>query len=502
MTAGKPNILLITTDQHRLSGVGAYGPTPCQTPNIDALASKGVLFENTYTTCPVCTPARASIMTGLYPHSHGMTGNPHQLGTCVSELPDHPDILPRRLATGGYQLGWTGKWHLGTGYQTIRRPGSYIDMPNTPSLPERFGFQGHRQDPNGKGHSAPGFAEYLQVNRLPSGTRPPASDSRRPAHNYGILEGPEEATFSYYLVNETIKLIDDFKTGDEPFFISHNFPGPHHPWKVPQAFYDLYRDVDIPEWPNYRWEAGSTPGPHGMNLHPRAQELEWADWAESIRYYYAYISLIDRQIGRLLEHLEMNGLMENTMIVFTSDHGEAIGSHGGLSNKGWTHFEEIQRVPLIVVPPQGFSSRPAAPERVRSEFASLADLYPTLLDYAGALGDDIPYHGRSLRPLLESRAVKWREAVFVEFFSVFRAIATLYTVRKGSWKYGWNAVGRDELYDLDSDPHEMNNLIDAPAAQPKRDELRQTLAEWARETGVTLSGPDSPTGKLIPGVLE
>ncbi len=496
----QPNILLIMTDQHRLSGVGAYGPTPCRTPNLDALARQGVRFETAYTTCPVCTPARASVITGLYPHAHGMTGNPHQLGACVSELPDHPDLLPHRLQRAGYRLGFTGKWHLGTGQESVRRPGSYITMPNKPSLPEHFGFTGHQQARDGKGHTCPEYEAYLTEHGFSGKTRPPEPGAAAPSHNYGILAGPEESTYSWFLADQTMRLMDDFSQGEAPFFIWHNFSGPHHPWLVPQEAYDLYKDVRIPEWPNFRWDSQGTPGPHQMNIHPRGGELQWADWERAIRHYYAYVTLIDRQIGRMLDHLDALGLRQDTLIIFTADHGETLGSHGGLTNKGWSHFEEIQRVPLIVAPPGPPAPGCRTPGSAAPEFASLLDIYPTILDYAEAGFPTEQIHGMSLKPLLDGTPAAWRDAAFVEFFAVFHMATTLFTARKGNMKYGWNSVGQDELYDLDADPWETANVIDAPDYRERAEEMRLTMAQWAHRTGAAIRGWNSPGGDTIPGL--
>jgi len=142
-----PNILLILTDQHRLSAVGAYGNTVCQTPHIDQLAGDGIRFENAYTTCPVCSPARATIMTGQYPNTHGITSNVHNIGCTINEIRDQPGLLSRRLQAAGYSLGYTGKWHLGTDSPTL------FGSPNRPTLPKDVGFEGQ----NFPGHGNGGF---------------------------------------------------------------------------------------------------------------------------------------------------------------------------------------------------------------------------------------------------------------------------------------------------------------------------------------------------------
>ena len=146
------NIIFILTDQHRISGVSAYGETPCRTPGIDRLAAEGILFENAYTVYPVCSPARATIMTGVYPHTNGVTSNVHEVGCSVHELQDRPSLLARRLQAAGYATGYTGKWHLGTD-----RDASF-DGPNSPSLPSTIGFEG--QDFPGHGGDGSGYPEY------------------------------------------------------------------------------------------------------------------------------------------------------------------------------------------------------------------------------------------------------------------------------------------------------------------------------------------------------
>jgi len=247
-------------------------------------------------------------------------------------------------------------------------------------------------------------------------------------------------------------------------------------------FFDLYRDAGIPEWPNYRWPARKINGPHQVKLHPQAEDLTWEDWAFAIRYYYAFTTLIDQQIGRIVAHLDKTGLRDNTIIIFTADHGETLGSHGGLYDKGWHHFEEIQRVPFIVwVPKQLQGSLKSG--TVLKEWVSLADVYPTVLDLAAADYPPDAIHGRSLVPLLKGERVEWRDKVFVEFNGVNSLATSMVSMRLGDLKYGWNCSNFDELYDLAHDPFETRNLIDDPAHSGHVREMRELIAEWMGETG-------------------
>jgi arylsulfatase A-like enzyme len=479
MPSSRPNIILFFTDQHRLSALGCYGPTPCKTPNIDRLADEGVRFTTSYTSCPVCSPARGSIMTGLHIHAHGITSNVEDLSPSIRELPDTPHLLSRRLGAAGYRCGYAGKWHLGGRKQ-------WYGVPADVALPTTRGFEGI--DFPGHGNGGFEFSEYQDylkehgyehkvTGNMLHGRRGP----------FGTLEGPVESTVPYFLANQTMGLIDRFQDAGEPFFIWHNNWGPHEPYYAPQAYLDMYRDVEIPRWPNYDWPAAQIVGPHRERLHPRAAELTWDDWSFVIRHYYASATLIDDQIGRILQHVNDRGLAENTVVIFTSDHGETLGSHGGLIDKGYHHFEEIQRTGLIVKDPRGHGATGAVPGTVKDEWASLLDMYPTILDLAGAEYDPDAVHGLSLVPLLEGRATTWRDEVFVEFLGL-GAATTMVTGRHGDIKYGYNCCGRDELYDLGSDPHETVNRVDDAAYAATLLEMRERMHEFMGRTRFVARG--------------
>jgi arylsulfatase A-like enzyme len=416
-------------------------------------------------------------MTGLYPHAHGVCSNVHNLGCSVHELNDRPQLLSRRLQAAGYQCGYSGKWHLGTHSTTA------FGNPVRSSLPRDVGFRGQNfAGHGGGGFGYPEYRQYLADRGFQHAVR--QSDGRPiRVMPYGVLDGPVESTVPYFLAENTIDLIDEFSDIGQPFFIWHNFWGPHAPYYSPQAFYDLYADIPIPEWANYRWPAGEINGPHQVKVHPRARILRWQDWQEGIRHYYAFATLIDQQIGRILDHVDQTGLAENTIVLFTSDHGETLGSHGGLTDKGWHHFEEIQRIPMIVRMPERYTPDGLGRGRVLSEWVSLVDVYPTLLDLAGALSSGTPAHGRSLLPLLRGQDTDWRDTVFVEFNGVNSLATSMVTVRQGTWKYGWNCSNRDELYDLASDPFEMENRIADPTCAGRVRHMRGLIESWMVETG-------------------
>jgi len=294
----------------------------------------------------------------------------------------------------------------------------------------------------------------------------------------GELVGPTESTVPYFLAEHTIGLIDRFRASRSPFFIWHNFWGPHGPFYAPREYVDRYRDVEIPPWPNYHWPSRAIPGPHHTKIHPDHERLTWDDWAMAIRYYYAFATLIDDQVGRIVNHLEQTGVLENTVVLFSSDHGQTLGSHGGLTDKGWHHFEETHRIPFIVRLPDGTGA-----SQVRPDLVSLADVYPTILDFAGASPDADGMHGQSLAPLVCGQSPEWRDAVVTEFGGVNSLAMTQRTLRCGDLKYGYNCCAEDELYDLQKDPYETRNLLNHPDYLEAGAALRERLFSWMADTG-------------------
>lgn len=467
----RPNILFILTDQHRLEAVSSYADTVCQTPNIDRLADEGVQFDRAYTPCPVCTPARASIMTGQFPHSHGMCDNVASLGCSVHSIPDRSELLSRRLDDAGYNCGYTGKWHLAPDDSNTEIFGREVEQ----TVPSDVGFEG--QDFPGHGDGGwqyPEYQSYLEENGF--SLELDALESS-PGGRASVVETPTEATVPYFLTEHTISLLERFDGTNEPFFLWHNFWGPHEPYRPSREYYEQYREQEIPPWPNADWPADDIPGTHHCRLSEEAATTTWEEWEDVVRHYYAFTSMIDAQIGRLLDCLERLELFEETVVVFAADHGETLGSHGGLEDKGFHHFEEIMHVPLIVRFPNGQWANTN-----REELVSLLDLYPTFLDIAGVDASSTDVHGRSLEPLLDGRVTDWRDAVGVEFHGLGGVAHTQRTVLMDDLKYGYNPGGTDELYDLSIDPHETQNLIDNREYADELAALRAQLDDWMKST--------------------
>jgi arylsulfatase A-like enzyme len=485
MSSDRQNILFIFTDQHRRDMVGAYGSDVARTPNIDSLAEDGVIFDNAYTVCPVCTPARASVQTGLYPIHHGMQNNLFQPGCVVHELPDRPELLSRRLREAGYRAGYTGKWHLGYGKEAHQDPWydehdveAAVDMVQYPDyyrmgsgLPTHLGYEGD----DFPGHGAGGqryrqFHNYLRENDL-------RFDLQNTAGNHAeVVSGPE-STVDYFLTERAMHYIDCFRRDGSPWFFSLNFWGPHAPANVPTEYLDAYRDQPMVPWANFEEDLSDKPSIHNA----KRDASPWSEREEHIRYTYAYGHFIDAQIGRVLDYLRRHGLYDNTCIIFAADHGDSLGCHRGLSDKAFHMYEETCTIPLIIKPAGEAGGRRG---RRETAFANTTDLYSTVLEAAGHGAGTSLRDGRSLLPLVAGEEVAdWPDQVVTECTGLAYLNYTQRMLRTERYKYVFNCGDVDELYDLQEDPHEMHNLVVAGGYEMILDEMQQRLADWMRSQG-------------------
>ncbi len=365
--SARPNVLLIGVDQMRADTAGCYGNALCETPHLDRLAREGVRFENAYTPCSLCTPARASMFTGLYAFTHGMGTNCDMYHALAADLP-HPDqLLHHRLRRRGYRCGFTGKWHVGTQYG-----------------PADFGFEGMSVPGYGDLKRDAGYLAYLRENDLHYGPLidPIYANANQKTLIGGTWDGSLESTTTHYLTNTTLDLLDELAADDRPFFLTCQYWAPHPPYIPSPEFKGRHDRDQIQPWGNYDDDLHDKPASirRRQTQFYRQRPQDWEAWRELVGLCYDYTALVDHEIGRVLDRLESLGLAENTIVFFTSDHGDMAGSHGGLLDKGFL-YEEAHRVPLIVRWPAKFRGG-----EVRSQLVSNMDILPTVLDVTGRAG--------------------------------------------------------------------------------------------------------------------
>jgi arylsulfatase A-like enzyme len=477
----RPNILLIIC--HDLGReLGCYGRS-VQTPGINRLAGEGVRFDRAYTTCALCSPARVSLFTGLYPHAHGVRTNTESPALWpTTDLPESIPTLPRLLAD--YRCGYVGKWHCGE----TRNP-------------ERFGFtEGPDPGPGyGNPYAAPEFEAFLRVRGLahpaaflckgglfaaaPEGVQAvPGCRS-----SGGRLPGPAEACEPAYVADWAIRLLREMgaraRRKQHPFFLTVSFWGPHHPCYVPEPYASMYAPADVALPASFRDDFAGKPAIHRRwrrSFYREQAARTDDDWRTVIALYWGYCAFVDAEIGRLLSALDAEGLRDDTAVAFTSDHGDMMGGHG-LFDKGEFMYEDAYRIPLVVRAPGR-----TLPGAVCRSFVANMDLMPTILDLAG-VAPPAGLHARSLAPLLADPAAAWRDDLMAEFHGL-RVGYNQRMVRWGDWKYVCNSPDTDELYDLASDPHELRNRLTDPVCAGAAAEGRQRLLHWMKETHDPLHG--------------
>lgn len=479
------NILFILTDQQRADTLSAYGGHVCQTPHLDQLAQDSIVFTNAYTTCPICTPARSSLQTGYYPFNVGMQANTYGSHCLIRELPDHPGLLSRQLQKQNFSVGYTGKWHLGHGKEIVntedfRRYGKHtIQFPefqhNIRSLPTDLGYEGDDFPGHGDGgHGYPQYLNYLAENNLEHQTVGTLS-GHFDVHTAAEVVSPIESTVDYYLTERAIHYIDRFKRRNRPFFFALNYWGPHEPYLAPTKHLDLYRDKKLDPWPNFYDNGEGKPSIHKARV---ANSKRWEDFEPYVKHYYGFMSSIDEQIGRLIEYLKKTGLYENTTIIFSSDHGESLGIHGGLSDKAFFMYEETCRIPLLVKP-----AGKSVHHRKEDCFVNSCDIYSTILELAGVPKEEANSRdGRSFLPFIKEEQVHdWPDCTVTECSGLEHVMYTQRMIRYKNLKYVFNCGDTDELYDLETDPYEMHNRIDEVGYRDQLNEIRLKLADWMHE---------------------
>ncbi len=423
------NVLFLFPDQMRAQAMACMGNPDVKTPNLDRLAAEGLLFRNHFANSPVCCPARAIILTGKYAHSNGMLANDLRLRE--SEL-----SVAEVFAEAGYRTGFVGKWHLDGG---PRQPGW------VPPGARRQGF------------------EFWAANQV--------SHAHFDTHYF--RDTPDPIPIKRFEAEAWTDIGIDFlrqtKDDPRPFFLTVQMGPPHDPYLAPDEYMQMYDPESITLRPNFAGDESD-------------RELEPNPYVKTpgrneIAAYYAMVTAVDDQVGRILEELDSLGLRESTVVIVSSDHGDMLGSHGArLKRKPW---EESIRVPGIVRHPQ------AAPGRETDALFSHVDIAPTLLSLCG-LGVPPAMQGADLSPVILGASDAGPEAAYFQIFGPFLAGGVEHSwrgIRTSRHMYARRPDGPWVLYDLEADPHELTNLVEDPGSESLLEQLDALLSRWMEDTG-------------------
>ena len=430
----KPNILWITTEGVPLKVLGCYGSQLMSTPHIDRIANEGMRFDNSFVTNALCAPSRATLLTGKYDHLNGMVSNPGESTqgvTASSTFDASQETLPKILKRNGYQTGMVGKWHL-------------------PANPGETGFDYFVYKPGAGG-------PYYD----------PDHYFRNPSLGSNAVE---EKHYEGYITDNVVDFtIEGIKQFTEPFFMMLQFFNDHRPFDPPHKYEHLYDNVRIPEpgtfYDDYSMRASAAfeartriadmPDFHPPNDLTERQRKQW-NYQKFMGHFLATLRSQDDNVGRLLDYLDKSGLTDNTIVVFTGDHGFFLGDHGWFDKRFM--YEQSIRVPWMIRYPGLVKAG-----TVSNDWIVNIDNAPTVLDLAGvAVPADM--QGRSVAPLLKGSApADWQTSMYYHYyeFAPPHWVFPHYGIRTNRYKLiSYYTVNEWELFDLEKDPDEMENLFE------------------------------------------
>ena len=460
MPDSRPNIIFIITDQQRFDTIRALGYDYMETPNLDRLVNEGVTFTNCHISAPSCAPSRASLFTGYYPHTTGILRNADSWTRSWIES----------LAGGGYRCVNVGKMHTYPYHTPLGFHERYVVENKDRYLEERYYF-----DEWDKALAARGLVkQQRELYR------------QRPDYQECLgafdWELPEDLQSDMFVGNMAKWWIDSYPQ-TEPLFLEIGFPGPHPPYDPTRRFADAYIDKDLPLMEVTKAELESQP-PAFKQMRVHNTEVDHDSVVHLLdptpeqrhrqrAYYLANVTMIDQKVGEIMQALEDKNYLENSVIVFTSDHGDCLTDHG--HSQKWTMYDTITRMPLIVWAPGRFEGR-----RTIDGLCQQMDIGPALLELAGV---PVPENleAKSLLPALNGEEWTPREYVYAEHGrdGILQGTEFMTMVRSHDWKLvHFIDEPHGQLFNLNDDPEEVQNLWRDPASTAKKDELLAELREW------------------------
>ncbi len=454
--AQKPDIFVIFTDQWSPRETPRWG-TQAKTPNLDAIAGEGMRFYNAYSPCPVCMPARTCLLTGQYPHNTGLWGNTTGFAPLVWQAKLFSDVKDQ-----GYTTAQIGKLHWLSGQDWKKQAfassaaffsdGLKLDHAEEISSPFSTGA-------NPKG----AYADYLRkLGKLDAYVAD--ISSRLKGDNY-LVKASVAAAGEHnedFVAARAIEFLES-QPADQPLFLVASWFGPHNPMDAPEPYASMYKPEDMKPLPNIKF-------PYKYD----DKQIDKAQWQRIKANYLGKITHIDDCVGRVVEALKKRGNWDNTLVIFISDHGEMMGSHGYMT-KG-RFYEESAGIPMWVRPPKG--TQVAAKET--DVPVNLVDVYATVVEMAGGEMTAQRF-SNSLLPIV--RGEKKYDPQQATFSEIYHRQGLSHMVRKGDYKWFYQE-GVERLYNLKKDPYELNNLINDSAHAAKVREMKDTYHDWMMKTQI------------------
>lgn len=448
LQAQQKNIIFILSDDHRYDYMGFHPDSPdfLETPGMDRMAEEGAHIANAFVTTSLCSPSRASILTGQYAFRHGAVDN-------ANPLREGLRFFPEQLQKQGYQTGFFGKWHIGE----------------------------PTDDPQ------PGFDRWVSFRGQ--------GVYNDPTLNFDGERRQVKGYITDLLTDYAIDWVDKERDQEQPFFLYLSHKAVHAEFYPAQRHQGMYADADIPkpqsmknieqnyegkpDWvreQRFSWH-GVEHMYHGSDDHPQSLDEIITDYSESLM-------AVDESISRVLDYLQENGLAENTLVIYMGDNGFMLGEHGLIDKR--QAYEESMRVPMLAWAPGTIKAGSTIDENILN-----IDMAPTFLDIAGgSMPDNHTVDGRSFLPVLQNgSADDWRETFVYQYFweNAFPHTPTTYAIRGDRYKYIYyhGVWDKNELYDLQADPDEMHNLIDVPSQQARVDSMRNAMFDIFETNGAT-----------------
>ncbi len=451
-------VIWITSDHMRYDCIGAYGNACLHTPNLDRLAAGGVNFHGCYAQNPLCMPSRVSFMTGLYPQQTGVTENGHAL------RPDFEPTVATAFKAAGYQTAQIGKLHF--------EPHENHDL--DPRARHAYGFDVLWLSEE-RGCYEDAYMTWLETNhpqhkhkwRVPRSTDP----GRNFTEKQGVaVDAPWQTSQGGWIVHMADRYLGAHRGRQ---FVHLGFYNPHPPLNPAAEAFAFYADAEIPSPRRHENEWADKPQPLAGMLQAR-QDWTEADFLNYRRYFYALVTEMDLAIGQLLDDLQAQGMLDDTLIVFSSDHGDMCGDHG-ITHKQHSFYDEVMHLPLILHWPAGFGSA----RRDEPGLLEMVDLLPTLLELSGGHVPDVMAGRSAAEALLANRPVEGRPDVLAYHGGGASAM-----LRSERWKYiRYGLTGGEVLYDLAEQPAELTNRAADPACREALIEMRDRLLTRALAAG-------------------